>query len=118
VIGAGVIGLELGSGWRRLGAEVTMLEALPTFLAATDGSVAKEAWKLLTKQGLKIELGVKLGEIKTAKNGVTINYTDKDGRAQTLQADRLIVSIGREPNTEGLGLENVGLAVNQRGFID
>ena len=118
VIGAGVIGLELGSVWRRLGAEVTILEALPTFLGAADEGVAKEAWKLLTKQGLKIELGITLGDVKTDKKGVAINYTDKDGKAQTLQADRLIVSVGRVPNTEGLGLENIGLAANARGFID
>jgi dihydrolipoamide dehydrogenase len=118
VIGAGVIGLELGSVWRRLGADVTILEALPTFLGAADEGVAKEAWKLLTKQGLKIELGITLGDVKTDKKGVAINYTDKDGHAQTLQADRLIVSVGRVPNTEGLGLENIGLAANARGFID
>ncbi|WP_158904094.1 dihydrolipoyl dehydrogenase [Burkholderia sp. L27(2015)] len=118
VIGAGVIGLELGSVWRRLGAEVTILEALPTFLGAADEGVAKEAWKLLTKQGLKIELGITLGDVKTDKKGVAINYTDKEGKAQTLQADRLIVSVGRVPNTDGLGLENIGLAANARGFID
>jgi len=118
VIGAGVIGLELGSVWRRLGADVTILEALPAFLGAADEGVAKEAWKLLTKQGLKIELGITLGDVKTDKKGVAINYTDKDGHAQTLQADRLIVSVGRVPNTEGLGLENIGLAANARGFID
>ena len=118
VIGAGVIGLELGSVWRRLGAEVTILEALPAFLGAADEGVAKEAFKLLTKQGLKIQLGVKIGEVKQDKKGVTVAYTDKDGKAETLQADRLIVSVGRVPNTDGLGLENVGLAVNERGFID
>ena len=118
VIGAGVIGLELGSVWRRLGADVTILEALPAFLGAADEGVAKEAWKLLTKQGLKIELGITLGDVKTDKKGVAINYTDKDGKAQTLQADRLIVSVGRVPNTDGLGLENIGLAANARGFID
>jgi len=118
VIGAGVIGLELGSVWRRLGAEVTILEALPAFLGAADEGVAKEALKLLTKQGLKIQLGVKIGEVKQGKKGVTIAYTDKDGKEETLQADRLIVSVGRVPNTDGLGLENVGLGVNERGFID
>lgn len=95
VIGAGVIGLELGSVWRRLGAEVTVLEALPAFLGAADEALAKEAAKLFKKQGLDIHLGVKIGEVKTTANGVSIAYTDKDGNAQTLDADRLIVSVGR-----------------------
>jgi dihydrolipoamide dehydrogenase len=82
VIGAGVIGLEMGSVWRRLGAEVTVLEALPAFLGAADEGVAKEAQKLLTKQGLKFKLGVKVGEVKTGKDNVTVNYTDKDGKAR------------------------------------
>ncbi|WP_186267573.1 dihydrolipoyl dehydrogenase [Burkholderia gladioli] len=118
VIGAGVIGLELGSVWRRLGAEVTVLEALPAFLAAADEAVAKEAAKLFKKQGLDINLGVKIGEVKTSDAGVSIAYTDKDGAAKTLEADRLIVSIGRVPNTDNLGLESIGLKANERGFID
>ncbi|MBL8384344.1 MAG: dihydrolipoyl dehydrogenase [Burkholderiales bacterium] len=119
VIGAGVIGLELGSVWRRLGADVTILEALPTFLAACDEAVAKEAWKSFTKeQGLKITLGVRLGEIRQGKAGVRIEYTEADGSAHVLECDRLIVSIGRIPNTDGLGLESVGIAVDGRGFIE
>ncbi|WP_186085873.1 dihydrolipoyl dehydrogenase [Burkholderia gladioli] len=118
VIGAGVIGLELGSVWRRLGAEVTVLEALPAFLAAADEAVAKEAAKLFKKQGLDINLGVKIDEVKTSDAGVSIAYTDKDGAAKTLEADRLIVSIGRVPNTDNLGLESIGLKANERGFID
>ena len=117
VIGAGVIGLELGSVWRRLGAEVTVLEALPGFLAACDESVSKEAWKVFTKQGLKIHLGVRIGEVKTSKKGVSIAWTDAQGAAQGLEADRLIVSVGRVPNTEGLNLEAINLAVDERGFI-
>jgi len=118
VIGAGVIGLELGSVWRRLGAEVTVLEALPAFLGAADEGVAKEAQKLLTKQGLQFHLSVNVNEVKTGKDNVTVNYTDKDGKAQTLEVDRLIVSVGRVPNTDNLGLEAVGLGVDQRGFIE
>ena len=118
VIGAGVIGLELGSVWRRLGADVTVLEALPAFLGAADEGVAKEAQKLLTKQGLKFNLGVKVNEVKTGKDNVTVNYTDKDGNAQTLEVDRLIVSVGRVPNTDNLGLEAVGLGADARGFIE
>ncbi|MFJ5381926.1 dihydrolipoyl dehydrogenase [Cupriavidus sp. CER94] len=118
VIGAGVIGLELGSVWRRLGADVTVLEALPAFLGAADEGVAKEAQKLLTKQGLKFNLGVKVNEVKAGKDNVTVAYTDKDGKDQTLEVDRLIVSVGRVPNTDNLGLEAVGLGVDQRGFIE
>ncbi|AST31851.2 dihydrolipoyl dehydrogenase [Ralstonia solanacearum] len=118
VIGAGVIGLELGSVWRRLGSEVTILEALPSFLGAADESVAKEANKLLTKQGLNIKVGVKVGEIESSAKGVKVNYTDAAGVPQVLECDKLIVSIGRVPNTDNLGLEAIGLAADQRGFIE
>ena len=118
VIGAGVIGLEMGSVWRRLGAEVTVLEAMPDFLAACDQDVAKEAQKIFTKQGLAFNFGVKIGEIKATKKGVTISYTDKDGKAQRLEADRLVVSIGRVPNTQGLGADKVGLKLNERGMVE
>jgi dihydrolipoamide dehydrogenase len=117
VIGSGVIGLELGSVWRRLGADVTILEAMPSFLAACDDTVSKEAWKLFNKQGLKIELGVKIGEVKTAAKEITIAYTDAKGLAQSLGVDRLIVSVGRIPNTDNLNLEAIGLKVDERGFI-
>jgi dihydrolipoamide dehydrogenase len=117
LIGAGVIGLEMGSVWRRLGAEVTVLEALPTFLGAVDEQIAKEAKKAFDKQGLKISLGVKVGEIKAEKKGVKVAYTDSAGAAQTLEVDRLIVSIGRVPNTNGLNVDAVGLKLDDRGFI-
>jgi dihydrolipoamide dehydrogenase len=117
VIGAGVIGLETGSVWRRCGAEVTILEALPAFLGAVDETVAKEAHKVFTKQGLKIHLGVKIGAIKTDKKSVTVAWTDDKGAAQTLVVDRLIVSIGRVPNTSGLNAEAVGLALDERGNV-
>ena len=117
VIGAGVIGLELGSVWRRLGSEVTVLEALPSFLAACDQGIAKEAQKLFAKQGLNINMGVKIGEVKTDKKGVVVKYTDSAGKALKLECDRLIVSVGRIPNTDQLGLQNIGLKVDERGFI-
>jgi dihydrolipoamide dehydrogenase len=117
VIGAGVIGLELGSVWRRLGATVTVLEALPGFLSACDESISKEALKLFTKQGLSINLGAKIGAVNVGKKVVSIDWTDAKGVAQTLEVDRLIVSVGRVPNTDGLGLESVGLALDERGFI-
>ena len=115
VIGAGVIGLERGSGWRRLGSEVTILEALPVFLGAADEQIAKEAWRIFTKQGLKIELGVRITGVK-AKKDVTVEYTDAEGKAQSAVFDRLIVSIGRIANTEGLNAEGVGLKL-ERGFV-
>ena len=117
LIGSGVIGLEMGSVWRRLGADVTILEGLPTFLGAVDEQIAKEAKKAFDKQGLKIELGVKVGEIKTTKKGVNVAYTNAKGEAQALDADKLIVSIGRVPNTIGLNAEAVGLALDERGAI-
>ncbi|MBV8469741.1 MAG: dihydrolipoyl dehydrogenase [Burkholderiaceae bacterium] len=117
VIGSGVIGLEMGSVWRRLGAEVTVLEALPTFLAAVDDSVAKEAAKVFKKQGLAIELGVKIDKVAKSKTGVTVSYANAKGEAQTLAVDKLIVSIGRVPNTIGLNAEAVGLALDERGAI-
>jgi dihydrolipoamide dehydrogenase len=117
VIGAGVIGLEMGSVWRRLGADVTVLEGLPTFLGAVDEQVAKEAHKLFTKQGLTIHLGVTVGEIKAGKKGVTVAWTDNKGVAQTLEVDKLIVSIGRVPNTNGLNGDAVGLKLDERGFV-
>jgi dihydrolipoamide dehydrogenase len=116
VIGAGVIGLEMGSVWRRLGAEVTILEALPDFLGAVDEQVAKEAHKIFTRQGLAIHTGVKVGKV-TAKKDVTVEYTDSAGKAQTLNVDRLIVSIGRVPNTSGLNAAAVGLKLDERGFV-
>ena len=118
VIGAGVIGLELGSVWRRLGAQVTVLEAMPNFLAACDEAVAKECWKIFTGQGLKIEMGVKIGEVARSKAGVSVAYTDAKGAQQALEVDRLIVSVGRVPNTDGLGLDSIGLTVDERGFIE
>ncbi len=117
VIGAGVIGLEMGSVWRRLGAEVTVLEGLPTFLGAVDEQIAKEAHKLFVKQGLNINLGVKINAVTTGENNVTVQYDDAKGEAITATFDKLIISIGRVPNTIGLGAEAVGLALDERGFI-
>ncbi len=116
VIGAGVIGLEMGSVWRRLGAEVTILEALPAFLGAVDEQVASEAQKVFARQGLKIHTGVKVGKVKAGKD-VTVEYADSAGAAQKLAVDRLIVSIGRVPNTSGLSAAAVSLKLDERGFV-
>ena len=117
LIGSGVIGLEMGSVWRRLGTDVTILEGLPTFLAAVDEQIAKEAKKAFDKQGLKIELGVKIGDIKSSDAGVSVAYTNAKGEAVVLEADKLVISIGRVPNTIGLNTEAVGLALDERGAI-
>jgi dihydrolipoamide dehydrogenase len=117
LIGSGVIGLEMGSVWRRLGSEVTVLEGLPTFLGAVDQQIAKEAHKAFLKQGLKIELGVKVGEIKSGKKGVSVAYTNAKGEALSLDVDKLIISIGRVANTIGLAADVVGLALDERGAI-
>jgi dihydrolipoamide dehydrogenase len=117
VIGAGVIGLELGSVWKRLGAEVTILEALPDFLAAADAAVAKEAWKVFTqKQSLNIQLGVKINKVTQTKKGISVEY-DIGDENRTLECDKLIVSVGRIPNTDGLGADNVGLHIDDRGHV-
>jgi dihydrolipoamide dehydrogenase len=117
VIGAGVIGLEMGSVWRRLGSDVTVLEGLPTFLGAVDEQIAKEASKLFTKQGLKISLGVKINKVSAGKKDVTVEYADASGAAQKAVFDKLIISIGRVPNTNGLGADTVGLKLDERGFV-
>lgn len=117
VIGAGVIGLEMGSVWKRLGAQVHILEAAPTFLPAADRQIAKEAFKYFTQeQGLAIDLGVKINQITEYKDGVSVEY-EVSGSLKTAQFDKLIVAIGRVPVTQSLRAENVGLAIDERGFI-
>ena len=116
VIGAGVIGLEMGSVWRRLGSDVTILEAMPMFLGAVDETIVKEAHKLFLKQGLKIEMGVKIGTIKSDKE-ISFEYVDAQGKEHKALFDKLIVSIGRIPNTIGLSPEVVGLQLDERGFV-
>jgi len=116
VIGAGVIGLELGSVWNRLGSDVIVLEALPDFLSLVDRQVAKEAEKVLRKQGMDIRLGSKVTGTGSNNREVSINYEDAEGKQQ-ITVDKLIVAVGRSPNTDGLGAEECGLEVDIRGFI-
>jgi len=116
VIGAGVIGLELGSVWGRLGSEVSMLEALDSFLPAVDKQIARDARKQFEKQGLDIKLGCKVTGAKAKKNSVAVTYEDKDGEHQ-VDFDRLIVCVGRRPNTDDIAAAEVGLALDERGFI-
>jgi dihydrolipoamide dehydrogenase len=118
VVGAGVIGLEMGSVWKRLGSEVTVLEALPAFLGAADEQIAKEARKIFTKDvGLDIHTGITITKVATGKKGVSVDWTDAEGKAQSATFDRLIVSIGRIPTTQGLNAEAVGLQLDERGFV-
>lgn len=116
VIGAGVIGLELGSVWSRLGAEVVVLEAQDQFLHLVDQAVAKEAKKILTKQGLDIRLGAKVTGSEVQGAQVTVTYQDAEGEKQEV-FDKLIVAVGRRPFTEGLFAEDSGLTLDERGFI-
>ena len=116
VIGAGVIGLELGSVWARLGAEVTVLEALDKFLPAADEAVAKEALKTLTKQGLQIKLGARVTGSEVKKKQVTVNYTDSEGE-QKIVFDKLIVAVGRRPVTTDLLASDSGVDLDERGYI-
>jgi dihydrolipoamide dehydrogenase len=117
VIGAGVIGLELGSVWRRLGSEVTVLEALPQFLPIADGAISKEAQRHFKKQGLDIKLGAKVSSAMVAGGAVDVVYTDAQGE-HTLKVDKLVVAVGRRPFTEGLLAEGTGVRLDERGFIE
>ena len=117
VIGAGVIGLELGSVWRRLGSAVTVLEAMEQFLPIADQTIAKEAQRHFKKQGLDIKLGAKVQSAAVTDNAVSVVYTDAQGE-HTLQVDKLVVAVGRRPFTDGLLGEGTGVQVDQRGFIE
>ena len=117
VIGAGVIGLELGSVWKRMGSEVTILEALPDFLGAADADIAKAAAREFKKQGLDIHLGAKVSKAEIKKNAVEVTFADKDGEHK-ITVDKLLVAVGRRAYTEGLLGEGTGVKVDQRGRIE
>ncbi|MDH5255659.1 MAG: dihydrolipoyl dehydrogenase, partial [Gammaproteobacteria bacterium] len=117
VIGAGVIGLELGSVWNRLGSQVTVLEAMDRFLAMADGQIAKDAQRQFKKQGLDIRLGAKVTATERGPAGVSVTYEDDRGR-HTLEVDRLIVAVGRRPNTQGLLDPLAGVKLSDRGLIE
>lgn len=117
VIGAGVIGLELGTVWNRVGSRVIILEALDDFLPAVDQEIAQETLKSLKRQGLDIRLGAKVIDTGRASSGVTVSY-EQGAVQERLEIDKLIVAIGRKPNTEGLNAEAAGLKMDQRGFIE
>jgi dihydrolipoamide dehydrogenase len=118
VIGAGVIGLELGSVWRRLGAEVTVVEFLNVALPGMDGEVSKQMKRLLEKQGIKFKMKMKVTGAKKAKAGVTLTMeASEGGKAEKLKADVVLVAIGRRPYIDGLGLDKVGVEISDRGFV-
>lgn len=117
VIGAGVIGLELGSVWNRVGSKVVVLEAMDSFLAIMDQQIAKEAHKILTKQGLDIRTNCRVTGSEVKGKEVTVTYTDKDGKEQKETFDKLIVCVGRRPFTEGLLAADSGVNLDERGFI-
>jgi dihydrolipoamide dehydrogenase len=117
IIGAGVIGLELGSVWKRLGSEVVLLEAMDTFLASMDQFIAKETKKILGRQGLDIRLSCRVSHAEVKNGTVVVNYLDKDGAEQTENFDRLIVCVGRRPNTEGLFAADCGVTLADGGRI-
>src|SRR6185436_13098471 len=116
VVGAGIIGLELGSVWRRLGSEVVILEALDTFLAVADQGLAKEAARHFKKQGLDIKLGAKVSGAKSTASGVEVTYADASG-SRTISVDKLIVCVGRRPFTKDLLADGTGVQIDERGFI-
>ena len=119
VIGGGVIGLELGSVWKRLGAQVTVVEFLDQILPGFDGDVRKETNKIMKKQGLEFRLSTKVTGVKVEGGKATLTVEPAaGGAAETIEADAVLVSIGRKPNTDGLGLDKAGLAVNKRGQIE
>ena len=118
VIGAGVIGLELGSVWGRLGAEVEVVEYLPRIIPGADGEVVKQSQRIFEKQGMKFHLGQKVTGVEKLKTKLKLTMEPAaGGEAQTLDADVVLVAIGRRPYTEGLGLETVGIEADKRGFI-
>jgi dihydrolipoamide dehydrogenase len=119
VIGAGVIGLEMGSVWRRLGTEVTVVEYLDVILPPMDGEIRKQMQRILEKQGMKFKLGHKVTEAKPGKDGVAVKIEPaKGGDAESLTADIVLVAVGRRPFTDGLGLKEIGVMVSNRGFVE
>jgi dihydrolipoamide dehydrogenase len=117
IIGAGVIGLELGSVWARLGSKVTVLEYMPKLLPTMEPEVGQTALKLFGKQGLSFQFGVKVTSAKPTPNGATVGYQDPQGQAQTIECDRVLVCVGRWPNTDGLRAVEAGLEFDRRGYI-
>lgn len=117
VIGGGVIGLELGSVYNRLGADVSVVEFMPKIVPGMDGAVSKELQKVLKKQGMKFNLSCKVTEVQRNGDEVKVSFENKKGEVETITGDYCLVAIGRKPYTEGLGLENVGIELDEKGRI-
>lgn len=118
VIGGGVIGMELGSVWSRLGAEVTVIEYLPRLFAGMDDELAKQAAKVFTAQGLKLRLGCKVQRVDVRAEAAEVVFVDESGSEARLEADRVLMAVGRKPYTQGLGLEEAGVRVDERGRVE
>ncbi|HUH48959.1 MAG TPA: dihydrolipoyl dehydrogenase [Mycoplana sp.] len=119
VVGGGVIGLELGSVWQRLGAKVTVVEYLDTILGGMDGEVSKQFQRMLAKQGMAIKVGAKVTAVEKTANGVKVTFEPvKGGEATTIEADVVLIATGRKPYTEGLGLAEAGVAMDKRGCVE
>ena len=116
IVGAGVIGLELGSVWRRLGSKVVLLEAMDTFFAGADNQIAQAALREMTRQGLDIRLGARVTGSKPGRDGIEVSYENGTGR-QTLEVAKLVIAVGRKPNTSALGVNEVGLLLDERGYV-
>ncbi|MES2318860.1 MAG: dihydrolipoyl dehydrogenase [Pseudomonadota bacterium] len=117
IVGAGVIGLELGSVWRRLGSQVTAIDAMAEFLPSADPDVSREMLKSMSAQGMRFALGVSIDQIARTAQGATVRYRDPGGASVELAVDKVIVAIGRVPSTQGLNLDAIGVQVDARGFI-
>ena len=118
VIGAGAVGLELGSLWSRLGAKVTVVEMLPTIAPFADKQMSGSLERALAAQGLEFQLESRVTEIKSLENGVKVSFTGKDGSPQELGCDKVLVAVGRKPNTRGSGIEDVGIELDEQGLIE
>ena len=117
VIGGGVIGLEMGSVWKRLGAKVTLVEMLPRLMPEMDAEIARAAASIFKKQGFDLKLGCKIDKVETQGNQAHVAYQTPEGKTETLIVDKVLVATGRKPQTDGLGLEALGVALDSRGFI-
>jgi dihydrolipoamide dehydrogenase len=118
IIGGGVIGVEMGTAFRSFGSEVTILEALPRIVATADEEISAELTKAMTRRGFKIQTGVKIGGVDPSNGGIAVMYTDSDGKEQQVEGDKLLLSVGRTPLTQGIGLEDVGVQTDELGWIN
>jgi dihydrolipoamide dehydrogenase len=117
IIGGGVIGVEMGTAFRSFGSEVTILEALPRLVRTADEEISAELQRAMTRRGFKIQTGIKIGGVDPTDGGIAVMYTDADGKEQKAEGDKLLLSVGRAPLTKNIGLEEVGVEINEQGFV-